>query len=224
MLVSRIRVSVEGDAVPRAVGESALRLAVTASAQSTDGKGHFELIERHVGGDCSAFAEIVRAYGSMVFSYLARTGVARADQDDLFQEIFLRIHHGAAHLVEASSMRSWIFAITINSVRSHFRRARVRAIVQFWKAPGEHVAATEARPDDAAEANQTAGWIQGELARLPAAQREVVLLCCVEGIEQSEAAQILRVPLGTVKTRLRRARLTLADALERRRADGEVVL
>jgi RNA polymerase sigma-70 factor (ECF subfamily) len=68
------------------------------------------------------------------------------------------------------------------------------------------------------EARETAAWIDGAIRALPLPQREAVVLCCIEQVPQAEAAGILGVPVNTMKTNLRRARLALAQALARRTA------
>ena len=70
--------------------------------------------------------------------------------------------------------------------------------------------------EQVAEARETAQWLEGAIAKLPLAQREVVGLVCAEHMKQSEVAEVLRIPLSTVKTLLRRARIALAQQLARR--------
>ena len=71
------------------------------------------------------------------------------------------------------------------------------------------------------EASRTLNWLVERIDALPVAQREVLLLCCVHHLEMQQAADVLGITLGTVKTYLRKARLTLAAGLERRRRAQE---
>jgi RNA polymerase sigma-70 factor (ECF subfamily) len=156
-------------------------------------------------------AALVATHKAAVYGYLSRSGVAPADRDDLFQEIFLRAH-GALGTAPAGAIAPWLFTIVVNAVRSHFRKTRVRAIVRLDAAPGDDVVAAEPGPDHALEARRTAAWLDGQIARLPLEQREALLLCAIEGMEIADAAEALGAPAETIKTRLRRARLALAEA------------
>jgi len=175
-----------------------------------------ELLVRHRSGDAHAFAEFVACYRAPVYSYLLRCGVEAAARDDLFQEVFTSIHSAAATYQADRPVKPWVFTIVANAVRSHYRRARVRDIgVTVGARPPNDVV-----PDSyqMAEARETAAWVEGAIAGLPASQREVVVLCCIEQLPHDEVASALGMPVNTVKTHLRRARIALAQALVRRQA------
>lgn len=174
------------------------------------------LLQRHVDGDRDAFGRLMKLYSARIYGYLTRTGIGPSERDDLFQEIFCRVHRAAATHPPDGELKPWLFAIAVNTVRSHFRAAKVRSAVTLEGDAGTRSPAHVDAADRVAEARQTAEWIDLQLGRLPLEQREVLLLCCVEGIDQEDAARALDVPLGTVKTRLRRARLALAEAAARR--------
>lgn len=176
-----------------------------------------QLLVRHRRGDADAFAELVARYRRPVYSYLVRCGVEDAARDDLFQEIFTSIHSAAATYQPERPVKPWLFAIVANIVRSYYRKARARAGALVALDPVQGHSAT---PDSQqlAEARETAVWVQGAIAALPFAQREVVLLCCIEQLPQEDVAATLGMPVNTVKTHLRRARMVLAQALARRKA------
>jgi RNA polymerase sigma factor (sigma-70 family) len=176
-----------------------------------------ELVVRHRSGDADAFAELVARYRGPVYSYLVRCGVDEAARDDLFQDVFTHIHRAAATYQPERPVKPWVFTIVANIVRSYYRKARVREVV--------HLVPDLAQADDAvpdgyqlAAARETAAWIEQALTALPFSQREVVVLCCIEQLPQDEVAATLGMPVSTVKTHLRRARMALAQALARRRA------
>ena len=174
---------------------------------------------RHLEGDGEAFAELVADYRAPVYSYLSRCGIEREDRDDLFQEIFIKIHRAAGSYDPERPLHPWIFTIVSNTVRSHLRKRRVRQLI-FGDA-GDKAEVAEAVADPAPDgerrtaARETAAFVQRELSRLRLVQREVVLLACVEKMPLKDIAAVLRVPVNTVKTHLRRARLALASALAR---------
>lgn len=180
------------------------------------------LLPRHCGGDASAFAELVAAYRAPVYGYLVRCGIEAAMRDDLFQEIFFKIHSAAASYLPDRPLKPWVFTIVANTVRSHYRRLRVRQLVGADET-AEH---PSAGPDGhaMAEAHETAAWLDQAMATLPFSQREVVALSCIEKLEHKEVAAALGMPVATIKTHLHRARATLARALAQRnhRAGREV--
>lgn len=170
---------------------------------------------RHRNGDPDAFPVLVAEYRRPVYSYLIRCGVAPGDRDDVFQAVFLRIHRAAAQYRPDLPPHPWIFTIVANEVRSHLRRRRLRELL--FAPPVEHEPEDPA-PDSerAARARETVSWLEQEIRRLPLPQREVLILASLEGRPLQEVAQALGLPLNTVKTQLRRARLALAEKLARR--------
>ena len=186
---------------------------------------------RHRRGDRDAFPALVTAFRARVFGYLTRCGVPPADRDDLFQDVFLRIHrawsqpHGSSgnsgegdsfeEPSPSGALAPWIMSITVNVVRSHFRKVTVRSVVQLDAAPGDAAASSDRGPERALAAKQTTAWLEEALSRLPLEQREALVLCAVEGLELADAAEALDVPIDTVKTRVRRARMALAEARSR---------
>lgn len=175
-------------------------------------------LARHRRGDASAFPALMAAYRRPVYSYLVRGGVASADRDDVFQAVFLRIHAAAGSYDPARPLAPWLFTIVANTVRNHLRdRARADGPTP---APDDPPDPPDPNPDPEriASARQTLAWLDGALADLPPAQREVLLLIAIVGLRQQDVAQALGMPLNTVKTHLRRARLALAARLADREA------
>lgn len=177
------------------------------------------LLKRHLSGDPDAFAELVAQYRAPVYGYLLRTGIDPVRCDDLFQEIFLKIHKGAASYQAERPLKPWIFAIAANTVRSWFRKKKI-PMVSDEEAQIAEIEDDAPDSEQVAEAMETVEWLEGALGRLPPMQRQVVILCCIERMEQKDVAAVLEIPVNTVKTHLRRARIALARALARRRARG----
>lgn len=176
-----------------------------------------QLLVRHRSGDGDAFTEFVERYRRPIYSYLVRCGVEEAARDDLFQEVFTNIHNAAVSYDPERPVKPWVFAIAANIVRSYYRTSRVREVGILMRTPP---LGDETAPDSCqlAEARETAAWVEQAIAALPLSQREVVLLCCVEQLSRDDVAVALGMPVNTVKTHLRRARMTLAQALARRKA------
>lgn len=174
---------------------------------------------RHCRGDQAAFPALLAAYRRPVYTYLARAGVAPADRDDLFQSVFLKIHAAAASYDPARPLAPWVFTIVANTARNHFRARRPDQTPPSHREPPD-VADPQPGPDRVVQARQTVAWLERAVAALPAAQREVLVMTTVLDLRQQEVAETLDLPLNTVKTHLRRARLTLVAALARRDASA----
>jgi RNA polymerase sigma-70 factor, ECF subfamily len=146
-------------------------------------------------------------------SYLARCGVDRASRADLMQEILMRLHGLAG---AAPVPRVLVFTVAANATRSFFRKVAVQRRV-FADAADLERMAYEPSGEEAVEANELALTLDRAIAELPLLQREVVVLCGLECLEQADVARVLGIPVGSVKTNLRRARLALAKVLARRK-------
>lgn len=153
-------------------------------------------------------------YRRPVFSYLFHSGVSEPDRDDLFQEIFVRIHQRAASYQVSRPLHPWLFTVVANAVRSHFRKQK--RLFLFAGPPSENVKDETPDGEAVASAREATAWLEGAISGLPLPQREVLLLATVENLPLNEIASILELPLNTVKTHLRRARLRLMDGYERR--------
>jgi len=172
------------------------------------------LVARLQAGEDAAFADLVRAYRRPVYGYMVRCGLQAAVCDDLFQQVFISVARGIPAFRAERPLKPWLFTIVANAVRSHFRRERVRELV-YASADREDPAPGG---QDLVEAQETAEWLAHAIGRLPFDQREVLGLVCVEGMALRDAARILEIPENTVKTRLRRARMMLAERLAQRSA------
>ena len=168
-------------------------------------------LARHCRGDRDAFAELMNAYQSALYGYLVRCGVPPAHRDDVFQEIFVKIHLAAASYQPSRPLRPWLFTIAANSVRNHLRdESRRRG---FGDAPADSRPSADHGPQALAEIDETVAWLEQALPQLPLDQREVLLLGSVGGLRLQDIATVLDIPLNTVKTLTRRARMSLANAL-----------
>ncbi len=205
--------AVSGLLIAEGVATARLGLAIRAMKIATPEEG--QILVRHREGDADAFRELVSRYRAPVYAYLVRCGVDPSGRDDLFQDIFLKVHRAAHAYDPARPLHPWLFTIVANTVRTHFRRLRVSALVQLERAPEPSTPSDYGQQQ--LEAAETAGWLAEALSQLPLPQREVVLLSCVENWEQKDVAEALSIPVNTVKTHLRRARLDLAKALVRHR-------
>ncbi len=177
-------------------------------------------LTRHCRGDASAFPALLEAYRRPVYGYLVRSGVAEADRDDIFQSIFLKIHAAAQSYDPTRPLGPWLFTIVANTVRNHFRAQAVPFTTVPRDDPRDPFDPPDPNPgpEHIAESRETIAWLEQALLALPLAQREILLLIIIVGLRQQDVANSLNLPLNTVKTHLRRARLALAAGLADRDA------
>ena len=198
--------------------ETAGSTATAKQAEETLKDG--TLLSRYVEGDQSAFAELMKTYSTPIYSYLSRCGVPTVERDDLFQEIFCKVHCGAPSFDSNKPLRPWLYTIAVNTVRNHLKRVSREKVVPFPAHTEVHAPATES-PLVSLEGREVAQWLEDQLDELPEPQREILLLCRVEQLSQKEVAEILGLPVNTVKTHLHRARLHIARALVRYKAQQQ---
>ena len=173
------------------------------------------LLSRHCQGDGKAFPELIARFGSLVYTVVGRYGLSAEERDDVFQEVFVRVHRAAASYQPDKPLKPWLLTIAVNTARSYLSRSRSR---EFSDAGGSALRLVSSQPSsqELVEASRTLRWLAGQLDALPVEQREVILLCCVHHLGMQQAAEVLGIPVGTVKTHLRKGRLSLAAALQRR--------
>lgn len=186
-------------------------------------------LPRHARGEAGAFDELLRTYRSLVLTLLVRWGIGPDHRDDVFQDVFLKIHLAAATYRPSEPLRPWLVSIVLNTVRN-FRRDSARRRRHMSEAPTHNrdttsrtgdglpdplaaMPSSDPQPDDSLDRTATLAWLEHRIAELPEAQRDVLVLATVRGLRMKEIAGVLDLPENTVKTHLRRARLALAEAL-----------
>ncbi|MXV95415.1 MAG: sigma-70 family RNA polymerase sigma factor [Gemmatimonadetes bacterium] len=174
-------------------------------------------------GSEKAFRELLRRYERPVFSLIYRMVRDRGIAEDLSQETFIRTFNAIASYNPGYKFSSWIFKIAHNLTIDHLRKKRIDTISIHGSpdavTPDEQartrlvLESTYERPDAYVENIELGGQIEAAIARLRPEYRAVTLLRHVEGYSYQEIADILELPLGTVKTYIHRARLELKAAL-----------
>ena len=171
----------------------------------------------------SAFRELLQRYERPVFSLVYRMVRDRALAEDLTQETFIRAFRAIGKYNPSYKFSSWIFKIAHNLTIDHLRRKRIdtvslqgsrHALTEEAQARTQPVVeSTYERPDAYVENKELGGEIEAAIGRLRPHYRTVTLLRHVEGYSYNEIAEIMDLPLGTVKTYIHRARLELKEAL-----------
>lgn len=168
-----------------------------------------ELLERVAGGDAGAFEVLYRRYARAVFGLALRRLGDRSRAEEAVQETFAAIWRSAASYdSERGAGAPWLYAVARHAIVDRFRaRAEPPA-----EAPDHPTG--EPGPHERAESSFVAWRVHRALEELPERERTVLELAYWGGLSQSEVADFLNMPLGTVKTRTRSALARLADVLE----------
>lgn len=172
------------------------------------------LVTRAAAGDRDAFTELVGRYQSRIYNLAVTLGVPRADAEDVAQDVFVRVYRGIGRFRGDALFRTWLYQVTINAVRSHLDAAGVNRGARPRADRGEDGPAVEPAVDDPfARRLADRQVIDRALAALPADWREAVTLRDVEGLTYREIAELTGAPIGTVESRIFRARQQLRAAL-----------
>ncbi len=175
-----------------------------------------ELIRRMAEGDRGAFAVFYDRHARQVYPLIVRIVRDRSDAADVLQEVFWEAWQSAASYDPGrGTPEAWIFMRARTRAIDRVRAIRRRS--ETFVAPvDEGMAAAAADPGgDAAERVEDRDLVLGALDRLPDAQREVLVLAYYGGLTQTEIAERLKQPLGTVKTRIRLGLERLREVLKR---------
>ncbi len=185
------------------------------------GSREAELIRRCGEGDDRACSELVNEHQRMVMQLAVNLLGDRDEAADLSQEVFLRVFRTISHFRGQSQLRTWIYRIVVNQARNRQRwwRRRFRSsqvsLAQHLELHGDQLAGTEqSGPDRLFAQKQLAARLQEALDHLPFDQRTAIVLREVDGLSYDDIAFSLGVTLGTVKSRLTRARLALRTVLQ----------
>lgn len=181
------------------------------------------LVQRCAAGDEAASAELVAEHQRMVVQLAMNLLGDRDEALDLSQEVFLRVFRTIHSFRGQSSLRTWIYRIAVNQARNRHRfwRRRHRAdqvsLDEHVALHGDFLSGSETTPDRLLAQKELATRLQNALDRLPFDQRTAIVLREIDGLSYEEIAYSLGVAVGTVKSRLTRARQALRVELREAR-------
>ena len=192
--------------------------ASASSQQEEDGL----LVKRVTAGDQGAFEELYNRYRHKVFSLSYRMTGNTSDAEDLCQEIFVQVFRKIGSFEGRSSFSTWLYRVATNRSRDFLRKKKrtpnlVSRDDQMLESdpvdhPGDHEKTGE--PETRALSSEAQALVQNALLELPVNLRTPLVLHEFEGFQYQEIARLLRLPVGTVKSRIFRARIKLAEILE----------
>jgi RNA polymerase sigma-70 factor, ECF subfamily len=184
------------------------------------------LIERYLQGDHVQMDELIRRHQARAYQYAFRL---TRDQDaaaDLVAETFLRVFRSIERFKGESSFTTWLYRIITNCFLDSRKRSLARPIVsldaQVETADGTvamQFASDVSSPDELLNRRMRAEMLASAIEKLSTSSRTIVQMFHGEMLSYEEIAEVLGIPAGTVKSRLNRARVTLAERLDHKRAD-----
>jgi RNA polymerase sigma-70 factor (ECF subfamily) len=175
-----------------------------------------ELVRRSQAGNLGAFNVIVERYQSHVFNLSARILGNRTTAEDVTQEAFISAYKAIGKF-RGGNLRSWLLRIASNASKDFLRSSKRRPEDSLDEAlvnPSFQVPSGDESPQQAAERGELQAEIQKAILALPEDQRTVLVLVDVQGLSYEEAADATSASIGTVKSRLSRARSRCRDYLK----------
>jgi RNA polymerase sigma-70 factor (ECF subfamily) len=191
-----------------------------------DARAAAMLVRRCLAGDAVAWEEIVQRYHRRIYNLCYRFAGSADDAQDLTQDVFIRMYRTLkSYDVERGAFLTWITSMTRNLLVDHFRKSRQDRITDSLDAApsghedamtlGERIPDKGAPPDAAVEQREIRQTVHLALQKLSPDLREAVILRDLQNMDYREIAAVLRVPEGTVKSRINRGRAELARQLQR---------
>ena len=171
-------------------------------------------LDRLRAGDAPAFEELVMTYQHRVFGVALRMLGNAAEAEEVAQEAFVRAHRALGDFRGDAKLSTWLYAITSRLCLNRLATGERRLTRQGEEAL-LRLSDAGPRPDAALERRELESALGRAIAELPEDRRIVVVLRDIEGLSYEEIAQVLELELGTVRSRLHRARADLKEKLER---------
>jgi RNA polymerase sigma-70 factor (ECF subfamily) len=184
------------------------------------------LVRRCVAGDAAAWEEIVQRYHRRIYNICYRFAGSGDDAQDLTQEVFIKMYRTLqSYDLDRGAFMTWVTTITRNLLVDHFRKSKQdRMTDSIDSAPSEHedsmplseqIHDTALTPDARAQSREVKETVHKALQKLSPDLREAVILRDLQDMDYKEIATVLKVPEGTVKSRINRGRAELARLLQR---------
>ena len=184
------------------------------------------LVRRCISGDAVAWEEIVQRFNRRIYNICYRFAGGGEDAEDLTQEVFIKIYRTMASFdSEKASFNTWVTTVTRNLLVDHFRKTKNDRVTDSMDAPiggedegqalSEKIEDKGLTPDQHVQKQQTQKVVQEALQKLSPELREAVILRDLQDMDYREIATVLKVPEGTVKSRINRGRAELARLLQR---------
>lgn len=182
------------------------------SSDAVESRSDQELLEAHLAGDPESFGILAARYARELFSFLVRFVGDAALADDLVQETFLQVHYAASSFDRTRAFKPWLYTVAANKARDQLR-TRARRMERSLEAEGaetgrslgDGVEALSLPADETLDAAELRQRVQSVIERMPEHLRTILLLGYYQQLPYAEIAEVLDIPVGTVKSRLHAA-------------------
>ncbi len=176
-----------------------------------------ELIERFQNGDIYAFEEIVKRYKDQLLNFAYRFLSGIEDSEDIVQETFLRVFRKRNAYKNVAKFSTWIYTITGNLAKTELRRRKKKKLFSIsglrYEDKEYEIPDQKKNPEERVDGIVKDEIIQKAINSLSPKFKEVVILRDIQELSYEEISKIISIPLGTVKSRVNRARLKLQEIL-----------
>ncbi len=169
----------------------------------------FSLIKRFIDGEESVFRFIVQRHKEKVRNIIYMTMGSNDDVDDIAQEVFITVYRNLHQFKFQSQFTTWLYRVTVNKCKDHIRKMKIRKIFSPIKDSDREVGYNVS-----VEESNTAELVHDAINKLPDKLRIPLLLKDIEGFSYQEIAETVQCEIGTVKSRIFRAREGLKDLLK----------
>lgn len=171
------------------------------------------LITRSQKGDREAMDKLVRKYEKYIYQFAVHLSGDPTFAEDLTSETFIRAFTNIHTFRRQSRFKTWLTRILINGFYDHYKQTKRHSVELLSDVPIE-TPSSHPTPDVLLDQRQRSLLLQKAILELPHDQRIIIVLYHVQNLTYEEIANVLGIPLGTVKSRLNRARLNLREILE----------
>ena len=180
------------------------------------------LIEQCLKGQQSSFSELIDEYKNMVFSLSYKMTNSLEDAEDISQEVFIRVYKSLYNFNPNYKFSTWLYQITLNICRDRFRKGKIPSVSldtplnkDDQKDLRSIIPDNQNNPEDIIMGVEQTNFINDLITSLPLKYREVIILRHLKDLSYDEMSKILNISLGSVKTRLFRARELLKNKLKK---------
>lgn len=177
-----------------------------------------QLVQDFLDGDVQGFNRLVMLYQTKIYNLALNYVKSQEEAKDLAQDIFVTVYRSLPKLREKEKFTSWLYQIAINHCRNRYKKLSRRGYFNnislddeesFLQIPGDE------GPEKALQRENTIKLVRSTIDSLSEAEKEIILLRDIQELAYEEISTILDIPLGTVKSKLNRARTSLKDRLKK---------
>jgi RNA polymerase sigma-70 factor, ECF subfamily len=177
------------------------------------------LIGEFQNGNVEAYNEIVLRYKDRLINFLFRYTGSKEEAEDLAQDTFLKLYRSKHLYKEIAKFSTWLYTIAVNIAKTNLRKKSKFNSISISDFDPENekdfdIASSDLAPDEIANSAMESYYIQKAINMLDDHYREAIILRDIQDLDYEEIAEIIKIPLGTVKSRINRAREKLKTILE----------